>query len=281
MELPASSQELGFASVMVPLHLGAGAEDRVKLALSIAERFGSRLIGVAAREFTLPYFGDGTGSVDALLIEEAKKEASEELAKAEARFRHVAGHHNDIAWRCGVETALTFVLGNARAADIVVVARQAAGDPPQGKMGLAPADLVMDLGRPLLVVPPDVTKLAGESIVIAWRDTREARRAVWDALPLLKRARAVTILSVGQGASEQGAEDVRDYLALHGIATELDIRPNTTKYAADEVIDCARRQNADLIVSGAYGHSRMREWLLGGMTADLLEATPVCCLMSH
>jgi nucleotide-binding universal stress UspA family protein len=277
----ASPQESGFASIMVPLNLGAGAADRVALSLSLAERFGSRLIGIAGQEFIMPYIGDGTVGVDPVLIEQAKEAATEDLAKAEAIFRRVAGHYNDIVWRSGIETPLPFVLANARAADIVVVARQASLDTPQGRMALAPADLVMELGRPVLVAPPDVTELAAENIVIAWRDTREARRAVWDALPFLKRARAVTIVCVGQGAGEQGAEDVRGHLALHGVAAEVEVRADIASYAAQELLDRVRRKNADLIVSGAYGHSRMREWLLGGMTADLLETAPVCCLMSH
>lgn len=277
----ASSQDSGLASIMVPINLGAGAADRVRLALSLAERFGSRLIGIAAQERAVLYLGDGTVTVDAMLVEEATKAAQEDLAKAEAIFRRVAGHYNDIVWRSAIDTPLPYITRNARAADIVVVARQSSLDTPQGRMALTPADLVMDLGRPLLVAPPDVAELSAENIVIAWRDTREARRAVWDALPFLKRAETVTIVCVGEGAAEQGTHDVRDYLALHGVAADLDVRPKITNFAAQELIDCARRQNADLIVSGAYGHSRMREWLLGGMTADLLESTPVCCLMSH
>lgn len=276
-----SSQESGFASIMVPLNLGVGAADRVKLSLSLAERFGSRLIGIAAQDIVVPYMGDGTASIDELLIEQARQAATDDVAKAEETFRRTASHYNGIAWRCGIEASLPFVLRNARAADIVVVGRQASLDAPQGRMALSPADLVMELGRPLLIVPPDVTSLSAENIVIAWRDTREARRAVWDALPFLKRAETVTIVSLGADAREQGADDVRGYLALHGVSADVDVRSNITGFAAEELIACARRKNADLIVAGAYGHSRMREWLLGGMTADLLDTTPVCCMMSH
>ncbi|WP_186420843.1 universal stress protein [Bosea sp. CS1GBMeth4] len=277
----APSQDSGFASIMVPINLGAGAADRARLAVSLAERFGSRLIGIAAQELAVLFIGDGTVTVDAMLVEEATKAATEDLARAEAIFRRVAGHRDDIVWRSAVATPLPFILGNARAADLVVVARQASLDTPQGRMALAPADIVMELGRPLLVTPPDVAELAAESIVIAWRDTREARRAVRDALPFLKQAKAVAIASMGEGAAEQGADDVRFYLARHGVDAELEIRPSIANYAAQELLECVRRRKADLLVTGAYGHSRMREWMLGGMTADLLEMAPVCCLMSH
>ena len=270
-----------YASIMVPLNLGSGAADRVKLAASLADRFGSRLIGIAAEDFILPYVGDGLASVDAFLIEESKRAVSEDLARAEAIFRKAADGLKDIVWRSAIETPRSFVLDQARAADLVVLARQAHHDPEQGGMSLSPGDLVMSLGRPLLVVPPGVSYLSGKHIVVAWKDTREARRAVRDALPLLTRAESVTVLSIGPDAEDQGADDVRDYLTLHGVATKAVLRTDTAKHAVNELIDFATEHGADLIVSGAYGHTRMREWMFGGMTRDLLQASPVCCLMSH
>lgn len=276
-----AATDTAYASIMVPLNLGVGAEDRVKLAASLAERFKSRLIGIAAEEFVVPYVGEGTASVDAILIEEAKRTAAENIAKAETLFRRNAGSLNDIDWRCAIAGPRTFVLNQARAADILVLARQGSDDANQGRMALSPGDIVMDLGRPLLVVPPGIERLSAKHVVIAWKDTREARRAVWDALPFLKEAETVTVLSVGSGAEDQGAADVSEYLTLHGIMSRAVTRPDSVKFAADEVMIFAREHNADLIVCGAYGHSRMREWILGGMTHDLLESTPVCCLMSH
>lgn len=276
-----AARQATYASIMVPLNLGEGAEDRVKLAASLADRFGSRLIGIAGEELVLPYLGDGLSGMDATLIEDSRRTAAEDLAKAETVFRRAAGAINDVDWRCAIETPRRFVLGQARAADILVVARQASEDPGQGQMALSPGDLVMDLGRPLIVVPPRVTHLSAEHVVIAWKDTREARRAVWDALPLLRRAETVTVLSVGAGAEEQGTQDVSNYLTLHGIASRAVTRPDGIKYAIDELIDFTLEHGSDLIVSGAYGHSRMQEWFFGGMTHDLLESTPVCCLMSH
>ena len=101
----ASSQEPGLASIMVPLNLGAGAADRVKLSLSLAERFGCRLIGIAAQDITVPYVGDGTASIEPLLIEQARQAATDDLAKAEATFRSAARHYNGITWRSGIEAS--------------------------------------------------------------------------------------------------------------------------------------------------------------------------------
>lgn len=278
---PAAVWQSTYASIMVPLDLGEGAADRVELAASLAERFGSRLIGVAAEDYVLPYLGDGFSGVDAILVENAKRAAAEDIAKAETVFRQSAGRLNDIDWRCAIEAPRRFIPDQARAADIVVVARQASGDPRQGQMSLAPGDLVMDLGRPLLVVPPRVKRLPAKHVVVAWKNTREARRAVRDALPLLQQAETVTVFSAGAEAQDEGAQDVSDYLALHGVGSRALIRSDGVKYASDELIDFALESGCDLIVSGAYGHSRMQEWIFGGMTQDLLEAAPVCCLMSH
>jgi len=273
--------QTGYASIMVPLNLGEGAEDRVRLAASLARDFGSRLIGIAAEELVLPYMGDGMSGVDATLIEDARRTATENLAKAETIFHRAADPLNDIDWRCAIDTPRHFIANQARAADIVVMARQASNDPVQKNMGLSPGDLVMDVGRPVIVVPPHITHLAARHIVIAWKDTREARRAVWDALPLLRRAETVTVLAIGAEAPDQGAQDVGNYLALHGITSRTVLRTDSIKHTSDELIDFALETGSDLIVAGAYGHSRMQEWFFGGVTHDLLEGAPVCCLMSH
>lgn len=271
----------GYASIMVPLNLGIGADQRVELAASLAKRFRSRLIGIAAEDIVVPYMGDGTTGVDALLFEGAKRTAAENVAKAETLFRRNVGNLNDIDWRSAIASPRNFTLSQARAADLVILARQGSDDANQGQMALSPGDIVMELGRPLIVVPPGIERLSARHVVVAWKDTREARRAVRDALPFLKEAEAVTVLSVGAGAEDQGAADVSDYLTLHGIESQAVIRPDGVRFAVDEITRFARDHDADLIVCGAYGHSRMREWMFGGMTHDLLEATPVCCLMSH
>lgn len=277
----AAVRQNAYASVMVPLNLGEGAADRVELAASLAERFGSRLIGIAAEDFVLPYIGDGLASVDAILIEDARRTAAENLAKAEAVFRQTASRLNDIEWRSAIDSPRRFVLDQARAADIVVLARQGSSDPGQGQMALSPGDLVMELGRPLIVVPPQVKRLSSRHVVIAWKNTREARRAVRDALPLLQQAETVSVFAAGAEAQDEGAQDVSDHLALYGVGSRAVIRSDGIKYPSDELIDFTIESGCDLIVSGAYGHSRMQEWIFGGMTQDLLEAAPVCCLMAH
>lgn len=279
--IPDASRLACYASIMVPVNLGPGADSPIKVAASLASGYASRLIGVAAEDLEFAYYGDGVAAVDAVMFESAKKTNADNLAKAEAVFRHAAGTTHAIEWRSATYSMRDFVLTQARAADLVVLARQGPSDPEQGNMALSPGSLVMDLGRPILVVPPGVETLSAKRVVVAWKNTREARRAVCDALPLLKRAEFVLVTSVGDDAETQGTNDVCQYLVEHGVSARSVLRLGENKYAIDELTELAALERADLIVAGAYGHSRALEWIFGGLTSDLINGSPVCCLMSH
>jgi nucleotide-binding universal stress UspA family protein len=270
-----------YASLMVPIHLGGDAEGPIKLATSLADRFTSRLIGVAAAEIVVPYYGDSTEAATALLVENARRTASYDITEAETLFRRIAGSNSTIEWRSSLTEPRGFILSQSRAADLLVLGRQGPDDADRGRMAVSANNLVMDLGRPILLVPPQVEYLSARHIVVAWKDTREARRAVWDALPFLVRAELVCVASVGPEANEQGIADVCSYLSEHHVAARPVSRGGDIVSETHEIIDIAQQQGADLIVAGAYGHSRMREWLFGGMTSELLDTAPLCCLISH
>ncbi|KPF70158.1 hypothetical protein IP69_09840 [Bosea sp. AAP35] len=275
-----AAQPLGFGTLLVPVHLGAGAEVTIRFAACLAKALSCRLVGLGADQIDLPYYGDSSGMVDALLIENARSALAEDLARAEALFRQAA-QGVALDWRSAEEQPRQFVLTQARAADLVVMARQGPDDEGLGRMGVAPADIVMELGRPMLLVPPGVAGLTARSVVVAWKDTREARRAVQDALPFLIRAEMVSVLSVGVDPADDGAQDVCGYLAQFGISARPVLRPKGGRNVVDEITALVRQEGADLIVAGAYGHSRLRERIFGGVTQDLIGSTPVCCLMSH
>jgi nucleotide-binding universal stress UspA family protein len=142
----------------------------------------------------------------------------------------------------------------------------------------------MQVGRPVLIVPAPIDKLKLERVVIGWKDTRETRRAVFDALPLLKKVAHVTVVEITAEqdlvAARIRLEDVVDWLKRHGIGAKslvsLSSGDDTTQLNA-----VAREQGADVIVAGAYGHSRLREWMFGGVTHDLLLRAARCALLSH
>ncbi|HET8700697.1 MAG TPA: universal stress protein [Nitrococcus sp.] len=279
-----ASQQITYAGIMVPVDLGPEAERRVKLACRLADRFSSRLIGIAAEGMLSPGYLDDGIDLQQNIIEMEERRIADDLEQAEKIFRATADAYSNLEWRATVatmEAPSAFICRQARACDLIVVSRQGANDPFHGALAPSPGDLMMNTGRPILVVPPKREHLVGDRIVIAWKDTREARRALWDSLPFLKRADTVFVVAVGPSDREDSISDVSAYLARHGVASRACARSASERSVAHEIIQVAEDEGADLIVSGAYGHSRAREWIFGGVTRELLNNIPVCCLFSH
>ncbi len=268
------------SNIMVSLDLGAAAADRVQLATGLARDFKARLTGVGACEFQgfMPV-GDVIEVLHAYELEERR--ARESLEAAKALFLRSAGKEVETAWRAALARPLDHLAQQCRAADLVVVGRHGFADGDPGPMGIPVGALLMEAGRPVLVVPPGIERLETRRAVVAWKDTPEARRALHDALPFLARAETVRIVTIGRAARREGAADVTAHLAGHGIAATAHPLADPIISAADEILRFVEREGADLVVMGAYGHSRLREWVFGGLTRDMLQMTPVCCLMSH
>jgi nucleotide-binding universal stress UspA family protein len=142
--------------------------------------------------------------------------------------------------------------------------------------------MVMRLGRPLLAVPLGTKGLKLEQILVAWKDARETRRAMADALPLLLNARAVCLFAIAADAEygQSQLNDVACWLDRHGVKATTQV---SHPHGDDGAALNARAQllGADLIVAGAYGHSRMHEFVLGGVTRELLHKPQLCSLLSH
>lgn len=147
--------------------------------------------------------------------------------------------------------------------------------------------MIMQTGRPVLVTPPEASALTVASVVVAWKDTREGRRAVSDALPFLRRAKSVHVVEICEHnaavpATAARLADVANHLFRHGVQATVDAEfSETDATAADQLLDLAERRKADLIVAGAYGHSRFQEWVFGGFTRALLAQSARAVLFSH
>ncbi len=210
-----------------------------------------------------------------------EERAREHLAGAKALFEREAGGIAARSWHAGLGSPSAFLAEQARGADLVLVGRQGPADGDPGPLGVSAGIVLMEAGRPVLAVPPGLERLDARRVVVAWKDTREARRAVRDALPFLAGAERVHVVAVGAEARRGGAEGVVAYLSAHGIAATAHLLSGETLGAADSLLGFAALEEADLIVMGAYGHSRLREWAFGGATRDILRTTPICCLASH
>ena len=274
-----------YATVMVCLALDRSNDARLEVAGQLAERFGAHVIGVTAGEFSPPlYFTDGAQAQR--LLDEGQAAIKGRVAEVEAEFR--AAMQNRAAaveWRSAEDFPTRFIVRQARAADIIVVGedgRDALGDP---FLQANPSDLVMQTGRPLLVVPDTCGWVDLRSILIAWKDTTESRRAVVDALPMLRKANDVMVAEIveeelARPAALSGVKDLVGWLSRHGLPASAQV-PDECGDAAVQLERIASGAGAGLIVAGAYGHSRLREWVLGGVTKRLVNPSNRCSLLSR
>jgi nucleotide-binding universal stress UspA family protein len=188
-------------------------------------------------------------------------------------------------WRAAEGDLVATTILHARYADLTIVGQGIdLGDAPR-ELATLPEALALGVGRPVLVVPRYGTfPTAGERVLVAWNGSREATRAVNDALPILQRASRVTLLSMnpGEGAAPRvpGA-DIALHLARHQVRVEAASTRATDIEVGDVLLSYAADAGADLIVMGAYGHSRLREMVLGGATRHVLRHMTVPVLMSH
>ncbi|MHC2017701.1 universal stress protein [Methylobacterium sp. CM6247] len=272
---------MAFSSVMVPLDPGALGLARLKLAVGLAQLFEARLIGIAARQ-ALPQHLYGRGAlIDSRFVDQASSRLCAELSQLAARFQEASADLGAAEWRSAKIDPMTFLVQQARSADLVIVSRYQEEGNEDWCSCIAPGELVLRLGRPVLVVPETVKAITPRRIVIAWKDTREARRAVSDSLPFMKAAEEVLVVALGNEADWASARAIQAYLAQHGIASTMILRPSLGGNVATQILAIVQQEDADLIVAGAYGHTRVREVIFGSVTRTLLERTPICCLMSH
>lgn len=268
-----------YANILVSVDLGDAAPDRIRLAAGLARRFEATLTGAAAEKVPVPLLIHDID--DARRQEEDNaREVRAALERAEAVFARSVGEGVRSEWHPAMAGPVTHLVSEARAADLVVVGRHGGDDLAPRQFDVPPGPVLMEAGRPVLVVPPGTEHLKGARIVVAWKDGPSARRAVSAALPFVRTADQVYVATTGENARREGGEEVAAHLARHGAAVTTHFL-RTVDTAAAEILRFARAQDADLVVMGAYGHSRLREWVLGGVTQDVLRGSPVCCLMCH
>jgi nucleotide-binding universal stress UspA family protein len=171
----------------------------------------------------------------------------------------------------------------ARVHDLTVIARDSRNVVTRPDRA---GTIMLTSGRATLVPSRKAPKALGSRIVVAWKDTAEASRAVASAMPFLARADAVTLVSLSEGETDleklaASARNVVHALAWHGIDATEKMLEFSLKPAAESILDEAYRLDADFLVMGGYGHSRMREFVFGGMTRDILSECEIPVLFSH
>ena len=274
---------MDYKTILVQCDENPRRSERFALGLRLAERFGAHLTALfAMRAAFLPFYPLAEADTTWLRVEEqtrktAASEAQSAFETQAMRFPKVA-----IDFRVVGRGELTDVGSRARTADLVLAGQPESDD---AVARILAGDLLLTAGRPILFVPyaghfPDV----GRRVLIAWNDSREAARAVADALPILRRAESVDLVTFETAAATlpaEAGEDVVRQLGRHGVKVTVDRDRATDMKVGDLILANADDRGSDLIVMGGYGHSRIRERVLGGATRALLDVMTVPVLMSH
>ncbi|MGO4707324.1 universal stress protein [Microvirga sp. 2MCAF38] len=276
------------------VHLDGSPEDEMRIghAESIASTHEAHITGLFTN--SLPDYaafasmdgGAGAAALLAQLQDESKREADEVQQRLTERFARL-GVSNEIRRIEDVPGLISnLVASEARWGDLMVV-----GQPYRENSKTDWDDLfetvLFEGGRSVLVIPPNRQPTdAIRRILICWRDSREATRAVAEALPFLEKATRTEILVVdptpdGSGTKSAPATDIARHLDRHGTEVEINLVESEDRGISEVVLEQARRLSADLVVMGGYGHSRAREWIMGGATRDMLANSEFPILMAH
>jgi nucleotide-binding universal stress UspA family protein len=260
---------------------------RLDAAIALAAAHDAHLVGVYV--LTHPHVPN---FIRAEIPEEfIRTQAEAIVAYAEAARQHF----DDVARRAGINAEWRVVEGqpepmlslHGRYCDVCVVGQR----PREGEEGMVDSDmpdrLILSLGRPVLVIPRVGTfPVIGKRVMVAWDSSRLATRAVNDALPLMQRAKSVSVLAINPRRDETThgeipSADICLHLARHGVRSEAQHTDADDANVGEVLLSRAADQGIDLLVMGAYGHTRWRELILGGATRHILAHMTIPVLMSH
>lgn len=278
---------MDYKSILLNASGARGGSQALEMALDLTKLFGAHLSGLYTYASAYYIYEFSHGAVSATL-EGRERDARLAAERAVNGFQTLARRAGvtDSEWVCVGGDPLQALARRSHGADLLVT-------PPGSNLAPAapasldlPAGLALACGCPVLLVPDvSTSSRMPQRILIAYNARREAMRAVRDALPLLARARAIEILTIREGTDETDAEEpgqaAQTLLSRHGIASRLSPSNGTTGDVTEAILSRADEFGADLVCMGAYGHSRLREVALGGVTWHMLREATLPVLMSH
>lgn len=280
---------MAYKDLLVHLDDGRSCPKRVEVAAALAGQHDAHLAGLypIVEIPLLHYIRDQMPpDIQANLEAEAKGRADAALAA----FRETA-ERSALSYETRTDHALNNTLGpvvamHARYADLVVLGQVDPAQRPDGDRHL-PEEVILASGRPVLLVPyTGAPATVGRRVVVAWDASREAARAVSDAMPILERADAVLVVVINGesarfGHGEEPGAEIALHLARHRLEVEVERVAAGGLDVADALLSRLDDRNADLLVMGAYAHSRIRQLVLGGVTRTILESMTLPVLMAH
>lgn len=284
-------------TILVPVSDGASAGAPLDVAFQVAARFGGHITALHVRSdptTAVPLVGEGmSGTMVEDMMSLAERQGAERAESARKAFDEAVARSGAIIasspptdnvsaeWIDMIGREEEQVAWRGRLADLVVVARPENGSEVPSLMTLNAG--LMESGRPMLLAPLKAPPAFGDRIAVAWNGSAEAGRAVGAALPLMRLASSVVILSIAEDerTTSATAGELAAYLAWHGITAEIRLLRPEGGNVADALLRECDAQGADMLVMGAYTHSRLRQLILGGVTRHVLHHAHIPCLLCH
>jgi nucleotide-binding universal stress UspA family protein len=281
---------MGYRTILVHCNDARRIGSVLAPAAALAERFQARLVGLSIVPPILVLPAGAPGAPDTVVVDTQCQAYREENPALKAAFESVVGLRKLASeWReaeAGSDSVANVALRHVRAADLVVAGQT---DPEwlgTGHLDIADR-LAVESGRPVLVVPrAGAGHDLGQNVLVAWNGRREAARAVFDALPILQQAKSVRIVAVSQQSADETAEDaasmdISGTLERHGVRCGPVQTVGPRGGIGQTLLTEAKDHGCDLLVMGCYGHSRLREFVLGGASRYILSHMTIPVLMSH
>lgn len=269
--------------LLVTLNHSTQLNHRLQAALDLTDRFDAHLTGIyAERPMDFAYYGDVMGTV---AIESIQQQREEHMQQVEQEFtKAVVLRESKCTFLADRVTGYQSLFAQAAVSDLIICEQNNPNSPETTDTALT-EDLIMRTGKPVMVIPYiGCRPTMGQSILVAWDHSREASRAVHDAIPFLQNAEAVNIVSVVKKDSRQheiATADLAEHLARHNINVVAQDMVRNEVPVAETLLSRIADTGADMLVMGAYGHSRLREYTFGGVTRTLLNSMTVPVLMTH
>ncbi len=275
-----------FKDILAIVTSQASCEHVIAFGEQLARRNDGRLstVVVHGQPNVAPVDGFVIDTMYADLVKEAYKQLAQETEKVKARIEKAGGSGPVQASLLYIGAAGAALGTRARHADVSIVGRPSAPTASSTHAILEAA--LFESGRPVIMVPPEWKgQGVGRNVLVAWKPTREAARALADADDLIAGAERVSIVTVdakpSQGYGERPGADIAAHLAIRGAKPELFNLDSAGRPETKAILDQAMAVGADLIVMGGYGRSRMSKFIFGGVTRDIVTTSPVPVLISH
>jgi nucleotide-binding universal stress UspA family protein len=279
---------VSYKTILLHLDDAAGADKRIDAAIGLAQAHDAHLVGLCTpTPIYLPWSPEAGNREEFLALRRAEDEiwGKKVLANFEAAAAKAGLSKRESRYAVGDPREVLDL--HARYADLIVVGQADPNADGARDAASRVEETILSCGRPVLLIPYiGLLAPVGRRVIIAWDASREATRAVSDALPMLARADKVMVVTVDAEPSPYGhgqlpGADLALFLSRHGLDVEALHVGSSGVRVGETLLNQASDRNADLMVMGCYGHSRMRELILGGATRTMLQSMPIPVLMSH